>query len=293
MEKVLKKKSADSGSVDMDIYSRAPLYFHGSVPVFSHKNEYIRTYEEIANDHLSAISDSCINPWIEEKSWEILEQSTLDLVLKWSEEGKKILDVGVGLGRLLQMLPGYQRYGMDVALPYLLEAEKKGITVCMSLIEDIPYKEALFDVIVCTDVLEHVLDFHLCITKVLATLKPGGVLIIRVPYKESLEPYLNESYPYYYAHMRNFDEHSLALQLTKCFGLSVLDLTYVLYLPRLDRLRYQFPLMRGQRVLEAFFRVVEKFLPHHSKNIFSKLIEPICINMVLRKASDEINCPTV
>lgn len=281
-EKVLKKRSIERSGFNNSVYSRPPLYFSGSIPIFSETNEYIKNYDIIARDHLKAITDTCPNPWIDEESWRIMEASTMELILRWSTCGDRILDVGVGLGRLLEMLPDYERYGMDIALPYLVHSEKKGIKVCMAAIEDMPYRKKFFDLVVCTDVLEHVLDLNLAITNMLSVLKAGGVLIIRVPYKESLAPYAEASYPYYYAHIRNFDEHSLSLLLTRCFGCEVLDVRYSLYLPQTERFKYRFPTKYSSKIQRGILKIIKSLSSKLFQASLARMMEPVVINMVFR-----------
>jgi SAM-dependent methyltransferase len=127
---------------------------------------------------------------------------------------------------------------MDVSIEYLKIAAKKSIKVCMSLVEDMPYKEGVFDMVVCTDVLEHVLDVNLAIKKILSVIKQNGYLIVRVPYKEDLTPYLDPTYPFIFSHLRNFDENSLRLIFEKIFKCAVEDIQYCGYLSRIDRLKY-------------------------------------------------------
>ncbi|MFX8075194.1 class I SAM-dependent methyltransferase, partial [Acinetobacter baumannii] len=79
--------------------------------------------------------------------------------------------------------------GIDISLDYLRRAREAGISVCFSRIEDMPYKDGFFDAIVCTDVLEHVLDLNYCTAQILRVLRPGGVLILRVPHNDLLEVY--------------------------------------------------------------------------------------------------------
>jgi 2-polyprenyl-3-methyl-5-hydroxy-6-metoxy-1,4-benzoquinol methylase len=64
---------------------------------------------------------------------------------------------------------------------------------------------------VCADVLEHVLDLNLVCAKILSVLRPGGILIVRDPYREDLRAYTVPSCPYKFIHLRNFDENSLQL----------------------------------------------------------------------------------
>jgi 2-polyprenyl-3-methyl-5-hydroxy-6-metoxy-1,4-benzoquinol methylase len=283
MEKMLTAKGNPENLWNKSIYSRSPIAFHGKIPVFSEGNEYIKNYEQIADDHLNAVTDICSNPWIDEISWLEIEQSTSEIVRKWSKDDDMILDVGVGLGRVLGMIPGNKKYGMDIAIQYLAESEKKGIEVCMAAIEDMPYKKNLFDLIICTDVLEHVLNFHWCMDQILSVLKPGGVLVLRVPYKEPLQFYTGEDYPYYYAHVRNFDEHSLTLQFTRIFNCEVIDSSLALYIPRNDKLKYQFPILLSSKIQLAFLKIIKKLTSKYADSILKAMIEPTVINMAFRK----------
>ena len=110
-----------------------------------------------------------------------MEESTLRLVRAYARPGARILDAGVGLARILSRVPELDRYGMDISFAYLREARSKGIDVCYARVEDMPYAAETFDVVLATDILEHVLDVNLCAAKMLAVLKRGGVLIARVP----------------------------------------------------------------------------------------------------------------
>ena len=284
--KGLRRKTGNDVNSTGDIYSKQPVSIHGLIPVFSTRNEYIENYEKIARDHLRGVSDTCSNPWIEEESWEILENSTHELIVKWAPPGARILDVGVGLGRLLNMLPEYERYGMDIAIPYLEIAREKGIEVCMAMVEDMPYKDSFFDIVICTDVLEHVLNFNLSVQKILNVLKPGGILIIRVPYKERLDSYLSDEYPYYYVHIRSFDEHSLILHFTRCFKCKVLEFNKTLYLANEDRFKYHLPTKFNSRIQSKFLKLTRKILPKRYLSMLKVLVEPTCINMALQKIND-------
>jgi len=51
----------------------------------------------------------------------------------------------------------------------------------------------------------------------------NGNIIIRVPYRENIEPSSHPDYPYHMAHLRNFDEYSLCLFFEKIFEAKVVD----------------------------------------------------------------------
>jgi ubiquinone/menaquinone biosynthesis C-methylase UbiE len=208
------------------IYGISPIRYVDDIPVFSETNEYVENYEKIASDHLNKMKETGENPFIPEDMWLDMEQSTRELVMKYSNhvDGNRLLDVGVGLGRLLCLLPSsFDKYGMDISMEYLKIAKNKGIEVCNSLIEDMPYKKDAFDMIICTDVLEHVLDLNLACFKMLAVLKKDGIFIGRVPYRENLSPYLSPDYPYRFVHLRNFDEYSVKLIFNRVLGCDFIE----------------------------------------------------------------------
>jgi ubiquinone/menaquinone biosynthesis C-methylase UbiE len=130
-------------------------------------------------------------------------------------EGDKILDIGVGLGRILSRIETkVEKFGVDISMRYLKEAHNKGINVCLSKIEELPYQDNFFDMVVSTDVLEHVFDLHTCISQIMRVLKPGGIVIVRVPFREDLTAYLSYD-KYKFVHVRSFDEASLLLSFTR------------------------------------------------------------------------------
>lgn len=155
----------------MNIYRKTPLKVIDNIPVFSKTDDYVKNYEKISEDHLSHMQKTGFNPFQREHEWEENENQTRQLIIKYAKKKQKILDVGVGLARLLEPLTTLERYGMDISMGYLKVAKKKNVNVCLSLIKDIPYKENFFDLIACTDVLEHVLDLNESVEKILSVLK--------------------------------------------------------------------------------------------------------------------------
>jgi 2-polyprenyl-3-methyl-5-hydroxy-6-metoxy-1,4-benzoquinol methylase len=199
-------------------YAREPIEVVDDIPVFSARDAYVENYDRIAQDHLAAIREQGLsNPFIEEQDWQDIERSTAELLKRHARPGWRVLDVGVGLGRLLERFPDLDRYGLDVSIDYLREARGRGINVCCARAEDMPYSGGFFDAIVCTDVLEHVIDLNKVLDLVTRVLKPDGLLIVRVPDAEDLSPYLAPDYPYALAHLRSFDEAALRLLLCRVY----------------------------------------------------------------------------
>ncbi len=222
------------------MYDQKPLRIQDGIPVFSERDAYIDNYEKIASDHVSRITETQENPFMEEELWVSLENQTREIIRKYVPKSHKILDVGVGLGRLLAPLTEYERYGVDISFDYLKIAKNRGIEVALAKIENLPYAKKVFDAIVVCDVLEHVFDIHHCCVRIIECLRPGGILIVRVPYKEDLDVYLNENLPYEFIHVRSFDEAGLRLLFQKIFRLQFLEsATSTPYLQGAPRLKFR------------------------------------------------------
>lgn len=285
----------DTKDISMnEIFKSQPKFFLEGIPVFSDLNDpYVENYNKIAEDHVKAISNGIENPYIDKELWDEMESSTVMLATKYieqiEEETIKVLDVGVGLGRLITKICSniknkqIEYFGIDIALPYLKISSKKNINVALSKIEDIPYKDEFFDVILCTDVLEHVIDLNEAIRKILSVLKRGGYLIVRVPNKEDLSLYLTKDYPYYYVHLRNFDKYSLELLFTRIFNLEVVEFSNGGYAQVSTLLKYKVP-VKGYNLL---IQLIGDFIKNVSKNTYKKFLklfyEPIEINCVVKK----------
>src|ERR1700704_341282 len=91
------------------VYAREPIRIIGGIPVFSEPDKYIENYEKISHDHLKVMKKEGSNPWIDEGLWVEMEDSTAQLVERYGKPGRPMLDVGVGLGRLLSRFPKFQR----------------------------------------------------------------------------------------------------------------------------------------------------------------------------------------
>jgi SAM-dependent methyltransferase len=261
------------------VFDREPIRFHGTIPVFSEPNEYTECYEKMAEKRLAFVRE---HGTIEEDRLQS-ENVTLDLIRRYSKAGQSILDVGIGLARLLEHFPELRRCGLDVSFRYLENAQRKGIEVCYALIEEVPYKKEMFDIVICTDVLEHVIDLNLCVSKILSVIKPGGLLIARSPYKEDLSWYVSDANPYKYAHLRTFDENSLRLLFERIFDCEVLETVFSGYTPNPKRLKYPIPLKRRDYILQRLFRRLRYSFPSTYENLLRKLYNPIEVNVVVKK----------
>lgn len=225
-----------------DKFAREPLRVEDGIPIFCETDPYVQNYERIAKDHVDAMRPGMDNPFIGDELWRELDQSTRLLIEKHLAVGSSILDVGVGLGRVLGTLAQYDRHGIDISMDYLRRARDAGIAVAFGRVEALPHKDETFDAVMACDVLEHVFDLYGCVKQMLRVLKPGGYLFVRVPYREDLKVYLQEGLPYEFIHVRSFDENSIQLLFQKVHGCTVLGVTTVApYWQGETRLRFRVP----------------------------------------------------
>jgi len=189
--------------------------------------DYRANYEKIASDHLAHWRATGVNPWQSAIHVEAVGKATADLIHKYSLMGARILDAGCAMGDLLARVQDRSLYGIDFNAEYLAVAAERGIETTIGELEAMPYPDETFDLVVTTDVLEHVLDEKVVIREMLRVLAPGGILIVRAPDAEDLSGYLDPEYPYRFVHLRRFDEPSLRLLFDRIFAVQVVETSRV------------------------------------------------------------------
>lgn len=256
----------------IDIYQKRPKEVVDGIPVFLDTAEpYVQNYDRIAADHLEALRKTKRSPFMTENQITESNRDTIDVIKNYVSPGSRILDAGVGYGLLLSQLEGYDRYGVDVATPYLTLAKKNGIDVSLAKLEDLPYSDALFQTVITCDVLEHVFRLDDVILELIRVLVPGGHLVVRVPNEESLDGYLTAQQPYAHSHVRGFSLTSLRLLLEKCFGLMFVEHKYTgNYFAISSQLKYG--LIRKDNPLFEILRVLQVENPSLKDNSYIKSI---------------------
>ena len=100
--------------------------------------------------------------------------------------GMKVLDLGCGTGGFTKKFlgKGLDLYGMDISPKCIEFAQKKHpeIHFCTGDIEQTPYKENSFDVVLLSGVLHHFPDFSGALKESYRILKKGGALLAFDPH---------------------------------------------------------------------------------------------------------------
>lgn len=97
-------------------------------------------------------------------------------------QGKKVLDIGCGTGRLIKKMveKGGIVTGADISPEMLKIAKKKfdELEFVEADIENLPFKNESFDVVVAAFVIVHLKDLKRAFDEVYRVLKPGGSFIV-------------------------------------------------------------------------------------------------------------------
>jgi SAM-dependent methyltransferase len=182
-----------------------PMFFPSSQASSPISQSYKANYDIIADEDL-------LDSIVDERFVENLAKNLVKRV-GGNLSDLNICDIGSGKGfaaRLLLAHGARSVVAVDIASSYL-EALRgtEGLQPVLANAEALPFQNE-FDVIISTDVMEHVLNvgsFLYCINR---ALKPGGRFILRVPYRENLLTYSPHfGCRYQFVHLRTFNRASL------------------------------------------------------------------------------------
>jgi 2-polyprenyl-3-methyl-5-hydroxy-6-metoxy-1,4-benzoquinol methylase len=111
----------------------------------------------------------------------------------WPPGALRVLEVGPGSGIYLPVLSSKARevFAMDIEEKYLenarlLQNECPNITLLKDDITTTRFEAGSFDLILCSEVIEHLADSRSALRNLNALLRPGGILILSTPQRYSL-----------------------------------------------------------------------------------------------------------
>jgi SAM-dependent methyltransferase len=121
-------------------------------------------------------------------------QKLVDLTLDRGT-GQQVLDAGCGYNLPLALPTGTRLVGLDISPEALAKHDRLDDAILGDL-ETYPLPAAEYDLILCWTVLEHLRHPRAAVENLARALKPGGLLVIRVPNVWSLKGLVTKLTPY-------------------------------------------------------------------------------------------------
>jgi len=122
------------------------------------------------------------SPWYDQfmQRWGLYHLDALQQVLKPKGSGESLLDVGGGTGYLASCVADrYARVVVaDLSSGMLKVARSRKLETVEASALALPFKDAEFDVVLCTDALHHIKQIERALDEMCRVLKPGGTLVI-------------------------------------------------------------------------------------------------------------------
>ena len=100
----------------------------------------------------------------------------------------RLLDVGFGAGDLLDAArrAGWSPSGVELAKPAVEQARRHGIDAFCGTLYDAHYDDHTFDVVIASEILEHVTAVEPLLIEIRRVLRPGGLLWATTPHARGL-----------------------------------------------------------------------------------------------------------
>jgi SAM-dependent methyltransferase len=181
--------------------------------------------------------------------------------------GARLLDAGCGTGGLLRQLsaakPDLLLFGVEIdSQAASIAAGKSSATVTTGSVNDLPYRDGYFDVLVSADVLCHAeVEQRAALDEMRRCLRPGGMLLLNLPAYR----WLLSAHDRHVHNVRRYTAGKAALMVTTC-GFKVVNAFYWNSL--------LFPLMLAYRLTVGRQQISSdvRRLPRSLDNLFFTII---------------------
>jgi SAM-dependent methyltransferase len=164
-------------------------------------DDYSENYDQIASDDL-----------LEPKTPPIVKEIFAQLVVERARG--VVCDLGCGDGYVIRRVESPHRIAVDIARAYL-DRLPADILRIWSRVERVPVAAGSVDTVICTDVLEHVVDALPVARELDRLCAPDGRLLLAFPFEQDLSVYELPEYKakygkYKFVHLRSITDDTVA-----------------------------------------------------------------------------------
>lgn len=129
-----------------------------------------------------------ITSWVEKNRLKTITNLIASHMKKYKLENPSILEVGCGDGYVLKEINNKIKttnlIGVDVNQKWLDSAKSRlneKVKLIYGFAEELPFESNSIDIIVCTEVLEHVIDPEIVLQELKRVIKPNCPIIVSIP----------------------------------------------------------------------------------------------------------------
>jgi len=104
------------------------------------------------------------------------------------EKDDQVIEIGCGAGNIIEKAPSGKLFGTDISPSIISKAKHRlnqKANLFLSDAQNLPCKDQVFTKVICSEVLEHILDPAAALNEIARILKIQGIAIISIP-NESL-----------------------------------------------------------------------------------------------------------
>lgn len=121
-----------------------------------------------------------------------LERKRLAALLRLAacRPGERVLEVGCGAGHVLERFAGAVRTGVDLSASMLARTRRRlggAVALSRASADRLPFAVAAFDVVVCTEVLEHTPDPAAVVAELVRVAGPAGRVVVSIPNEAQID----------------------------------------------------------------------------------------------------------
>lgn len=121
-----------------------------------------------------------------------LERLRIDalVTLASPKPDERVLEVGCGAGHVLERFDGTTRTGIDLSAGMISRIRRrlgKAVRLARGSGDALPFGDATFDIVLCTEVLEHVPDPGAVVTELVRVAGPGGRVVVSIPNEVNID----------------------------------------------------------------------------------------------------------
>lgn len=169
-------------------------------------NKYVETYEKVWEDFKAEPSLETQAIW-----------NCCSLLIDNYQPGnysKNVIDVGCGFGYIINKIFLRDKVAVDISLSQLQKVSDDCLKI-RSFAEDIPLESSYFDIVICTDVFEHVENAKVLSIELYRILKPGGMFLFACPWEQDISIYESKEYKEKFQkynftpHLRSVDQQTI------------------------------------------------------------------------------------